>query len=333
MVGINVWLLFLLSGSLVVGAGLLLARFAQTIERETSLGGVWVGAILLAGATSLPELVTSVTSGLLQVPDIGAGNLFGSTLLNLMVLAVLDLVDGRCSILTKVGPGHILSATLGMTLSAVAAISILARLDIGVAHIGFDTIFLLLAYLFAIFLMGRFQKRAQERSLPQDETSSPGRSRRMVWVYLGFGLSAAGVMIGGSLLVGSAEDLARVTGLGTTFVGSTMVALVTSLPELVIGFALVIRGALDIAVGNILGSNLMNMAMLIVIDASYLPGRVLSQVSPVHALTGLGGLILTSIAVVGLIYRSERNYAGLGPDTALMVGAYLIISYLLFALS
>ena len=315
-----------------MAGGLLLGRFAQKIEQETNLGGVWVGAVLLAGATTLPEMVTSVTSGLLQVPDIGAGNLFGSILLNLMVLVALDFAEGKQSILIKVAPDHVLSATLGMTLVAVATISTLARLDIGVGHVGADTIFLFLGYFFALFLINRFQNRSSEMSASQSSQPA-GSGKSVIWTYVGFGLSALGVMVGGTILVGSADELARITGLGTTFVGSTLVALVTSLPELVIGITLVLRGALDIAVGNILGANLLNMALLLVVDLSYLPGRVLSVISPAHALTGLGGVILTSIALVGLVYRSKRNYVGLGPDTVFLVGAYLVISYLLLAIT
>ncbi len=322
----QLWLQFMVSATAVIAAGIILARSAQTLARFTRLGGLWVGAVLLAGASSLPELVTSISSGLIRVPDIGAGNLFGSSTLNILLIAVLDLFDGRKSILRKVAVDHVLSASLAMALTAAAALAVLARVGIGIAGVGIDTILIFALYVFGLLLMSRFARRNSK-----DQPEPPAFARpNLLLVYAGFALAALVVTGAGVALVSSADQIASVTGLGTTFIGSTLVALVTSLPELVIGTTLVLRGSLDIAIGNILGSNLMNMGLLLVVDMAYRPGPVMAVLSPTHALTGLAGVILISIATIGLVYRSERNYAGLGPDSVFIVAVYAIVAYLLF---
>lgn len=324
----NVWIQFVLSAMTIVVAGVVLARAAQVLARHTRLGGLWVGAVLLAGASSLPEVVTSISSGLIGAPDIGVGNLLGSNTLNILVIALLDFMDGRASILRKVSPSHLLSATMGLMVTALASMAILARLGLRLGWIGVDTGLIFTVYVFGLILLARFEGRSD--SGVSDEGGAATGMPRMWLVYTGFVLAALATMGAGLALVRSADHIAAVTGLGSTFVGSTMVALVTSLPELVIGATLVLRGALDIAIGNIMGSNFLNMALLLAVDAAYRPGPVLLAVSPLHALTGLSALLLISIAIIGLIYRSERSYAGLGPDSVFILAVYGITAYILF---
>src|SRR5690554_5037925 len=103
------WVAFFGSAFLIVLAGTALSRAADVIAEKTRLGGLWVGSILLAGTTSLPEVVTSASAGVMGLPDIAVGNVFGSNVFNLFIIPVADLLEGRGSILRKVSAAHILS--------------------------------------------------------------------------------------------------------------------------------------------------------------------------------------------------------------------------------
>jgi cation:H+ antiporter len=104
-------------------------------------------------------------------------------------------------------------------------------------------------------------------------------------------------------MVRRSATIAEITGLGTTFVGTTLVALVTSLPELVTTLAAARLGADDMAIGNLFGSNLFNMFALGLIDIFYVQGRFLQTIDPVFLLIGMLGLLMTSIGLIGNLAR------------------------------
>ncbi len=104
----------------------------------------------------------------------------------------------------------------------------------------------------------------------------------------------------------------------------------TSLPEFVTSFAAVRLGALDLAVGNLFGSNAINMAVLLVADAAYRKGPLLASIEATHAVTALVGILLMSVGLMGIIYRAEKRFPLIEPDSVLMIVGYLLGMGLLF---
>ena len=104
-----------------------------------------------------------------------------------------------------------------------------------------------------------------------------------------------------------ADKIAVITGLGQTFVGSLLVALSTSLPEIVVGRAALKMGAVDLAVGNLLGSNLFNLLILAIDDLFFLNSPLLSSISPDHAVTACAAMAMTAITMIAPVYRSEKR--------------------------
>lgn len=334
----NVWTQFLLSVIFVVFSGIKIAQYANVIAEKSKLGALWVGSILLAAGTSLPEVVTGISSGFLGYTDIAVGNVLGSNIFNIVIIAVLDLLDGKRSILRKVSLGHILSANFGMLLSVLVAIAIFVQLPYTIGWIGVDTIFLGVVSFFGFKLLGRYEARNPLEQpvilnggyvLPQsDYKETPNISLRHASV--GFVISAAVISVAGTYLSITGEQIAVITGLGSTFIGSSLIAIATSLPEIVAGLTAVRYGAFDLAIGNLLGSNIFNMTILLLSDIAFLQGPILSSVSPTHILTGLSGMALSTIVAIGLFYRSKRNYLQLGPDSLFIFIGYLIAAYFLF---
>jgi cation:H+ antiporter len=146
-----------------------------------------------------------------------------------------------------------------------------------------------------------------------------------VFVLAGLVVVAAGVW-----LARSGDAIGKRTGLGSTFFGTWLVGFATSLPELVASFAAVRLGAYDAAVGNLFGSNGFNMAIFVVLDAVHPGGPLFAAVSPAHAITGLFGVMLTGLGLAALVYRAERRFAMIEPDSLAIVVGYVAGMWLLF---
>jgi cation:H+ antiporter len=147
---------------------------------------------------------------------------------------------------------------------------------------------------------------------------------------VGFGLGAAALLLAAPLLAWSAERIAEETGTSASFIGTSLVAITTSLPELVTAIAAVRLGAFDLAVGNLFGSNAFNMAAFVFADLAYRDGSLLSSISSAHALTALWSIVMMSLGLIGIIYRAEKRFMLIEPDSLLMILAYGTGLWLLF---
>ena len=118
--------------------------------------------------------------------------------------------------------------------------------------------------------------------------------------------------------------------MSATFIGTSLVAITTSMPELVTALAAVRLGAFDLAVGNLFGSNAFNMAAFFFADAAFREGPLLSAVDPAHALTALWSILLMNVGLMGIMYRVEKRYLLIEPDSMAMIVGYFLGLWLLF---
>ena len=310
-------LAFVASGTLVVLAGAALARHADAIADSTRLGRWWIGSLLLAGATSLPELATDVTAVRLNATDLAAGDLFGSSVANMMIFALLvQLPPARAAAAPAVAPGHLLTAALAILLNALAAMLVLLRLDVAAP---FDPGALALFALYALGTRASYgQAVAEGVAVPPPAHAGRASVRRPA---LAFGAAAGIVLLAAPVFAWSARELAALTGLGNTFFGTWLVGLATSLPELVASIAALRLRAFDLAVGNLFGSNAFNMAIFAVLDA-FQRGPVFAALDASHAITGLSAAALMSLGLAALVYRSRAHRPGLLAVSAGMVVLY-----------
>ncbi len=320
------------------------ARAADQIAEVTGLGRLLVGSILLAGATSLPELSVNLAAVRLNLIDIAVGDLFGSNLTNLLILAALDLAQrSRGKMFSREAAAHALSGTLGVALAALAGLAIVTAGKFGSYEVlGLEpwSWAILVAYLLGmrlVFLDQRISARAaSERitKLAEHETISVGRSRasRLRTPIIQFALAAVVVLLTGPRFADVSGRLAEATGLGESFVGTTFVALSTSLPELVASLAALRIGAFDLVVGNVFGSNAFNMLLLVPLDAVK-AGPLFAAASPVHAVTCLAVIVATAVAVLGQLYRVEKRWPIIEPDAWLMLLILSIGLLLVYRLS
>jgi cation:H+ antiporter len=325
-------LIFLVSAVVVMIAGSLLASRADTIADHTGLGRVWLGSVLLAGATSLPELATDVVAVRIGAPNLAAGDLFGSSLANMLILAVIDLLPPPRRVLSQAALENALAACLAIVLNAMAALFVLTRLRWPAFGVSPQSALLLVVYLAgsrAVYRNGL--REAAARPQPERKAEAAKRGlRRAIGEFAG---AAAVILVASPALAWSAEGIAVTSGLGATFVGTLLLGLCTSMPELITSLAAVRLGAFDLAVGNLFGSNAFNMVIFVALDLAAPRTPIFAALSPLHAISGALAVILMSLGLAAILYRAERRLVMLEPDSALMLVAYLLAIWLLYALS
>jgi cation:H+ antiporter len=327
------WTQFVLCTALIWFAGVRLARYGHVIAEKAGFTGTWIGLILLATVTSLPELVTGVSAvTLARAPNIAVGDVFGSCVFNLSIITVLDYLHRGESVFTRTSQGHILSAGFGIVLIGFAGFSILVQRDgplWAIGHVGLSSPIIIALYAIAMRTVFRYERREVATFTERAVERYPDTSlRRAVWLYCA---AAALVVAAGTWLPFIGEQLAAVMGWQRTFVGTLFVAAATSTPEVVVTVAALRLGALDMAIGNLLGSNLFDVAILAIDDVLFTPGPLLAHVSQLHAVSSFSAVMMTGIAIVGLLYRPKAKLLGsVGWAGLFLFSLWLLNTYVLY---
>lgn len=315
---------FVLCSALILASGVRLSRYGDIIAEKTGLGGTWIGLILLATVTSLPELVTGASSVLLfDVIDIAAGDVIGSCMFNLAILAMLD-VRHPVPLSARIHQGHVLSAGFGIVQMGLLAMALVAGASApAIGPIGVPSLVFIAVYAFAVRTIFVFERQRVTELAEALTGEIRYRETTLARAILLFVTAAAVLVVAATLLPGAAERLSRATGLGESFVGTLFVAASTSLPEVVVSAASVRIGAIDMAAANLFGSNLFNVAVLGMDDVLYTRGLLLADVSRVHLVTLSGAIVMTGIAIIGVTYRAKQKRYRLSWDSLAMMGVYL----------
>ncbi|WP_363351604.1 hypothetical protein [Methylocystis echinoides] len=323
-----IWGKFSLAVAVIAVAGSALSRNGDAIAQRTGLSGSWIGLLLLATATSLPELFTGVSAvRLANAPDIAVGDVFGSCIFNLAVIVVLDALHRGHSVFDKMDESHLLMAAFGIILIGFGGAGLLlapASLAPSFLQVSVFSPLLILLYLLALRAIFYF-----EAGRPKAEGRKTGPS--LGKAIAGYTTAAAFVVGAGAWLPFIGQDLANATGLGQTFVGTLMIAFATSVPEVVVSASALRIGALDMAIANLLGSNLFNMLVLAIDDIAYVHGSLLEVASKAHATTAFMAMIMSGIVIVALLHRPGRRFFGAFSWASLALAAvYFLGSYVTY---
>lgn len=319
---------FAVSAGLVVAAGVVLARSGDVIATRTGLGGLFVGMLLMAAATSLPEIVTDISAAASGAPDLAIGDLFGSSMANMAILALVDLLH-RGNVWPSTGLGHARLASIAIALTAVICLGIASPVGVRIGWIGLESVVVVAAYVLAAAWVHRSQpgRGGAAIELEADEVPAPSL-RRASLLFAG---GAALILVAAPIMARSAQGIAVATGIAESFVGVTLLALATSLPELVTSVAAVRIGAYALAVGNLFGSNALNATVVLFADAAYTPGPILAAVSPQQLVAGLGAIVLMAIATGGIVHGARLRFERGEPDAILLLLTYLLLLWVLWA--
>ena len=333
-----IWIIFLLAALAVLISGQRLTKAGDELAEVTGMSRGFVGVILLGFVTSLPEMVSTLSAALfVNAPDLALGNIFGSNAANLAILALLDLV-----LIHKVQTErhrldneNQLTAYLSLIIISLALMGLASRGFWHILHVDIFSILIAAAYIIGLQKLHKFQSATivshgfnRDQNEPEvDKKSIPPELKRSLLIN-------AGVIVAASMtLAGSAEHIAEITGWGTTFVGNSLLAVATSLPEIVVTFSAVKIGSFAMAAGNIFGSNIFNIAILALADLVYFHSSIFAAASRSQSLIAAIGLLLSGLYLFAGGYGSQRKLAGRWPvDSLLMIGIYLFSLYALFAM-
>lgn len=322
----SAWLALAICSAAIIIAGVRLTQYGDAIADKTGLGGTWIGVVLIASVTSLPELATGVSAvTVVGAPEIAAGDVLGSCAFNLLILVAVDLLNRPDGLYRAASEGHIVSSGFGVILLAVIGLGLVlsqAGMSLGVGHVGAYSILLLALYAIAIRTVFRYETL----HVAQFSESAPDNYPQITLIQASARYAAAAIVVilAGTWLPFIGEDLASQMGWYQSFVGTLFIALATSLPEVVVTIAAVRLGAVNMAVGSLLGSNLFNAAILGIDDLLYGRGPLLEHVAPSHAGSALIAIMMTAVAVVGLIYRPHRIRHVIGWASLVLIAIYLL---------
>jgi cation:H+ antiporter len=326
-------LLFLAAAVGVWLSGGRLVAYADEIADRLRIGRALMGFVFLATATSLPEIVTTAIAAGGGDSSLALGNLLGGVTLQFAMLAIADSFARHAAVTSF--PRKTTSVLEGIALAFMLAL-LMTVLTVGktvaLFHVGLGATLLGICY-FAILVMLRRHDEddpwmpvhvPEPGDVPEDDgpfvSSFPDLATGQL--NLRFALLTAAILVSGAMTVAMSERIAEQTGLGTGLVGVTLLAAVTSLPELSTTVAAVRIGSYTMAISNIFGSNLLMLALVWPADILYVKGPILAEFEPVLDLALVSGLLVTMIYVTGLIVRNRRTVLGFGYDSLAVLAVF-----------
>lgn len=340
---ILLWIQLIAAAILILISSKYLVSSSAKIATKIGLGHTFVGIVLLATATSLPELATGISSiTLANAPDLAAGAAFGSNIVNLLIVAIADVMWPRGPMLASVSRGPIIVAILGI------AIILIATLSTAIHHwteildhwyISPLSIVLILFFLLATYIVYRIDNTNDD----SDNSKKQDKGAKNKFDYetkraFAFYIISALCIIGTSIWLAEVGDrLAETLQWEESFVGTQFLAISTSLPELATTIAALRLGNPEMAVANLLGSNLFNMGFILFADELALTGGSLwSSISISHVVTGLTGIFMTLIIVAALLIRQHHpksfSFKSVTTESSILIIVYIIASIALFYL-
>lgn len=329
-----IWLEFFLCAAAIVWAGHLLSKYGDVLAEKTGFGRAWIGAILIAGITSLPEMATGISAvAWLKAPNLAAGAVLGSCLFNLTLIAVMDLAYQPGRVLANAQDVHILSGGLGVLLLGIVAMGVLIGPDLngfGVLGVGFLSILIVILYAVGGKMIAGLEKERMGQVLEQEAKEGDYAHIPARKAYAAFLLAAVGVILLGIWLSSIGDRLAATTGLSRSFVGNLFLATSTSLPEIAASMAAIRLGAIDLAIGNVLGSNLFNVTLFAVYDLADGRENFWSALTNANGFAAVMTMMMTGVVIISLMYRASPRT----PYRISWDGVALILMYIgsIFAL-
>ena len=312
-----------------------LAKYGDLIAGGLGLGKAWIGVILLASVTSLPELTVGISSVTIEKSaNLAVGDVLGSCVFNLLILSMLDLLVKKQSLLSHVSPSQIMAGSMSIILVTIAGAGIFLPMDIIVSSwMGITSFLFIIGYFVAMRMIYKNDRRQVHDPVPEPSAIRIRSAADLQKAVGYFVLHAGIVVVAGFFLPYFAAGISASTGLGQSFVGTLFLAASTSFPEIAVSFTAVRAGYMDMAVGNLLGSNIFNILILSIDDLFYSKGHLLKDASDTNLVSVFSVIIMTSIVIAGLNYgdKAKKRFY-LAADTLLILLVYVINLFLLYNL-
>ncbi|QYJ68481.1 sodium:calcium antiporter [Flavobacterium litorale] len=315
-------------------AGKKLSHYGDLLADMTGMGKALIGLILMSTVTSLPELMVGVSSvAILQSADFAVGGILGSCAFNLGILSLMEFYMSKNKpLFSQMSQSHILAAAFSIILLALTGLglfmdsSMVFMPTIGLTSIGF-------AVLYILSMRSIYYYQKSNPAVVAEAESITLEGITLKKVGLRYAMYAVIIIVTAIALPYFAENIAAETGLGESFVGTLFLAVSTSLPEIAVSIAAVRIGAADMAMGNLLGSNIFNIFILFLDDIMYTKGLLLKDASDSNQISVFMVLIMTGVALTGLIFPFQQKRTIMAWDTLAIFLLYVLNVVLLYKFS
>lgn len=317
---------FLAAAGAILLVGPPMARVADRLSEATGLGGALFGIVFLALATDLPEVALTSAASLTGTPRIAMGGVLGGTAAQLLYIAVVDLAlrDRRLH------PNLPLESTLsqGAFMAGLLTVPLLfAAGDLRIGWVSAGTIVLLGTYLTGLSVLRRVAPGMETSESSDEEDDAVTESTGPLWRrFIGFAAVLAGA---GVALENTTESLGGHLGIGETAAGALLAGVVGSLPELVTAVSAARAGALELAVGNLVGSSAIDVTMLALADVLHTGGSVFELLGPAEYTLIAVGMAMTVLLLFALARRTVERRSSVAPESYLMLVTYVFGAVLL----
>lgn len=317
-------LIFALAAAVVWFAGGRLTRTLDAIASQTGLDHAFVGMLLLGGITSLPELANVITASSIGNPALAANNLLGSAAINILLLAIGDALVGRRAVTSIIAkPSTMMMATLCMIILILIAAAITVG-DVAIGSVGIGSVVIGVASVTAFWIATGHDERSPWRveraarpPTPEDGRGSSGRGEWRAVCLFGALIFAAGYA-----LSQTGDAIAQQAGITSAVVGFALIGTATSLPELVTILVALKLGRPEMAFGQVLGTNFINLSLLPLGDLVFAGGPVLDALGTFEIILALLGAILIGVFMVGLLEHRNRTIGKMGLDSAGVIALF-----------
>ncbi len=310
-------LVFLGSAVAVIFLGVQLAKYGDALASLTGWGRLFVGSILVALATSLPELSNNITAVRIDNPQLALGNVVGANMVNMFTMGMVALLFGGRRFLQRVAPEQGYLIVLAALLTGLAVLFAAIRIEANIWQIGISSIVLLVVYVVGMRIV--YQRRPVEDG---DEGDDPGMTLSRAWLI--FSLVSLGVIVAGVFLAQSVDRVADLTGISSGVLGILAVSIVTTMPEASATVAAARMGAADLGVAGLYGSCVFNVTILSFADPFFRSGVLLNFAEPAHFISGGIAVALILLGGVMLWGRNRLSQPVIVAGLAAMATIYII---------
>jgi cation:H+ antiporter len=318
--------------TIIFFAGKRLSYYGDLLADLTGMGKAWIGLILMAAVTSLPELMVGISSvALVGSPDLAVGDIMGSCAFNLGILSLMDMFTPKNRpLFSSVSQSHILAACFGIILIILAGLGLFLNEDMVLTpSIGLTSLSFAAMYFVAVKTIYNYQK--SHPTVEEEHQDTGGLTLRQVSIR--YALFALIIIVVALALPHFAEQISVATGLGKSFVGTLFLAISTSLPEIAVSLAAIRMGSPDLAVGNLLGSNIFNVFILFIDDLFYTKGHLLKDASEANLVSVFFVVGMSAVAIIGFIFPSREKKIFLAGDTLVILLLYISNMVLLYKIT
>ncbi|MDP8214982.1 MAG: hypothetical protein RAO92_03285 [Candidatus Euphemobacter frigidus] len=331
-----VWLQFLISAALVIVGGFYLARNGKELGERHGLSDLWVGFIFLAAVTSIPELATALGAVLIaHSPSLALSDILGSNAFNLFIIFVISVCLARRPITAdlSLAPFRLLLLMIILMTGLLMVFAALNRNRQLLSPGGISLASWAVAILYLAGSWKLFRDELPPGAIRKKKEKGDARPGHRDALYYRLLASVALVVVGGFWLARTGQQIAELTHWGESFVGALFLALVTSLPEVAVCLAAVRMGANEMALGNILGSNIFNLGIVFWADLAYRKGSILGGIGPAFYVAGGMGIVLVLVTALWLRMKPEPAARFAVWNNVAIAVIYLAGMYWLFHLS